>query len=317
LTTAFATSWLGLPAWPDGIEAESLIVIRAPEPPLRPWRVVSGTQWQLEPQAAEPVLTTADPQSDPDRGNCPEGMVEARGGMKRDGARGSVEELQTSSCSEWVDHPEPQSCNAFDPVKFAALSRDLPTQPMDFCIDRYEYPNRAGENPVIMVNWDEARDHCAERGARLCTEDEFTFACEGPEARPYATGFVRDAHACVIDRPWRIVDFEVFAQRTGPRIARELDALWQGERTGSHPDCRSPFGALDMTGNVDEWTLSSRGEGLRSILKGGYWGPVHARCRSSTRVHNEWFYFYQIGFRCCAPASAGIFDGGADDTDAH
>jgi hypothetical protein len=172
---------------------------------------------------------------------------------------------------------------------------------MHFCIDRFEYPDVAGEYPVIMVNWNEAGAHCADQGKRLCTEDEWTFACEGEMARPYANGFARDRTACVIDHPWRPVDFEVFVARTGPRIVRELDDLWQGEPTGSRLRCRSPFGAYDMTGNVDEWTVTTHPEGLRSILKGGYWGPVHARCRTSTRVHNEDFYFYQIGFRCCAP----------------
>lgn len=290
-----------------GVEG-SLVVPRErePEPPLRPWHQVDGTQWQLDPPptADLPASYAPDPQDDAGAGPCPAGMVEARGAMKRDGPHGTVEDLQTRACSEWVDHPEPHSCNAFDAAKWAALSRDLPTTPMHFCIDRYEYPGSAGQYPVIMVDWLEARAHCAARGRRLCTEEEWTFACEGPEARPYANGYVRDPRACVIDKPWRLVDFPVFAARTGPRVEREIDALWQGEPAGSRRRCVSPFGAYDMTGNVDEWTVTSRPEGLRSILKGGYWGPVHARCRSSTRVHNEWFYFYQIGFRCCADLPA-------------
>ncbi len=286
----------------SGVELESLTVAPrlqlGPEPPVRPWKLVGAKEWQLEASPGEGALDLPDEPAA--RGDCPDGMVEVRGSMKRDGPRATVEELQTLSCSEWTDHPEPRSCNAFDPVKWAALSADLPTRAMHFCIDRLEYPDRAGEFPVIMVNWYEAGAHCAEQGKRLCTEDEWTFACEGEDARPYANGFVRDSTACVVDRPWRPVDFELFASRTGPRIVRELDELWQGEPTGSRPRCRSESGAYDMTGNVDEWTVTSRSGGLRSILKGGYWGPVHARCRSSTRVHNEDFYFYQIGFRCCA-----------------
>jgi formylglycine-generating enzyme required for sulfatase activity len=50
---------------------------------------------------------------------------------------------------------------------------------------------------------------------------------------------------------------------------------------------------------VDEWTYATTNEGSRSILKGGYWGEVRARCRPSTRVHGENFAFYQQGFRCC------------------
>jgi sulfatase modifying factor 1 len=296
-----------------GLELETMVSFRETETPLRPWRVVDGTQWQLEAQAGEAIADEPDAeQDDAERGDCPAGMVEVRGAMKLDGPHGAVVDLQTTACSEWVEHPEPHSCNAFDPVKWAVLARDLPTRDMHFCIDRYEYPDRAGQYPVIMVDWDEAAAHCGSQGRRLCTEDEWTFACEGPEARPYANGFVRDARACVVDRPWRLVDFEVFASRIGPRIEREIDTLWQGEPAGSHTACRSPFGAFDMTGNVDEWTVTSRPEGLRSILKGGYWGPVHARCRGSTRVHNEWFYFYQIGFRCCAAVPPAEQDGSVE-----
>jgi hypothetical protein len=121
----------------------------------------------------------------------------------------------------------------------------------------------------------------------------------------------RGTRACVVDHPWRIGDFALFAERTGPRIERGIDALWQGEPAGPRRACVSPFGAYDLTGNVDEWTVTSRGEGLRSILKGGYWGTVHARCRSSTRVHGESFYFYQIRFRCCADVPPAD-DAGAD-----
>jgi formylglycine-generating enzyme len=301
IASALAPHAFELPGARSGLALESLTKTSEPEHVPRQWRTIDKTQWQLVAAEGEGV---ADGAEDPlERANCPEGMVEARGKMKRDGARGTVEDLQTLACSEWTDHPEPRSCSAFDRGKWATLSRDLPTRPMQFCIDRLEYPNRAGEYPVIMVNWREAGAHCSEQGKRLCTEDEWTFACEGEEARPYSTGFTRDRHACVIDRPWRVVDFEVFASRTGPRILRELDDLWQGEPTGSHPLCRSTFGAFDMTGNVDEWTVTARAEGNRSILKGGYWGPIHARCRTSTRVHNEDFYFYQIGFRCCASPS--------------
>lgn len=288
------TGWLGASTLGAGTVDE--------QRPLRNWRLVDGRAWQLVAPTADEDAGERDDGGG--AGPCPRDMVEARGAMKLDGVREDVEELQTRACSVWTDHPEPRSCWAFDAARWAELSRDLPTRPMHYCIDRYEYPGRRGEYPLIMVNWREAAADCARAGKRLCTEDEWTFACEGEQARPYATGYVRDAQACVIDRPWRFVHLEVFGVRTGERVARELDELWQGEPAGSHPRCVSPFGAYDMTGNVDEWTVTSRAKGLRSILKGGYWGPIHARCRTSTRVHNEEFYFYQIGFRCCAAPAA-------------
>jgi MYXO-CTERM domain-containing protein len=61
-----------------------------------------------------------------------------------------------------------------------------------------------------------------------------------------------------------------------------------------------------MTGNVDEWTHSARSTGFASVLKGGYWGPVRARCRPATRAHNEDFVAYQQGFRCCGEADTAV-----------
>ena len=37
-----------------------------------------------------------------------------------------------------------------------------------FCIDRYEYPNKAGGEPQTEVDYDEAADLCAKQGKRLC-----------------------------------------------------------------------------------------------------------------------------------------------------
>ena len=149
---------------------------------------------------------------------------------------------------------------------------------------------------------------CKEQGKRLCTEDEWTFACEGEEALPYPYGYLRDAERCVIDQvPRRLSRWARFHSRS-ERTRTELDRLWQGEPSGRRPGCRSPFGVYDMTGNVDEWTRSvHERERWPSILKGGYWGPMVNRCRASTRIHNEWFAYYQLGFRCCKdlPAPAG------------
>jgi len=145
-----------------------------------------------------------------------------------------------------------------------------------------------------------ARDRATRDGKRLCSETEWTFACEGEEAWPHPYGYTRSPEICDIDRPWRGFDQRAFWDRSSRAAMLELDRLWQGEASGSRPACRSPFGIYDMTGNVDEWTQSVSTQGHCSILKGGYWGQVRSRCRPSTRVHDEDFAFYQQGFRCCA-----------------
>ncbi len=62
------------------------------------------------------------------------------------------------------------------------------TSKKHFCIDNYEWPNKVGETPVVMKNWYEARDACQSVGKRLCSQDEWTLACEGPERLPYPYG---------------------------------------------------------------------------------------------------------------------------------
>ena len=292
----------------------------APGAPTRPWTLLAGKHWQIaSPETEDPSVTDA---TEGTRGGCPTGMVDVQGSMKVDGERGTVEGLQDTTCTDWINRDFPERCARFDAGRWKEISRDLPVKTRHFCVDRFEYPDRKGEFPVIAVTWREAIGLCEEHGKRLCTEDEWTFACEGEDARPYPTGFERDEKACVIDRPWKLFDERLLAVRDSAFAIGEIDYVWQGEASGSRPLCRSPFGVYDTTGNVDEWTRSTQREGYESVFKGGYWGPVRARCRAATRAHNEDFYFYQQGFRCCADAPAeaapeeATTDAGPADTSA-
>lgn len=280
----------------------------ADEPTSRSWRSIDGRHWQIVSADAiadagaivieDPARTDA---AERTRGACPSGMVEIAGQAKIDGAP-PIEQLQESVCTDWIRREYPARCGTFDEAGWGKIAAGLATRPMRFCIDRFEYPNLRGAYPIIFVTWLEAKALCAKSAKRLCTEDEWTFACEGEEARPYPYGYRRDDTACVIDREHRPFDEDKLRRRDSPEAMRELDRLWQGEASGARARCRSPFGVYDQTGNVDEWTVSTHAGGYPSILKGGYWGRIRARCRPSTRAHGETFAFYQQGFRCCADA---------------
>lgn len=272
----------------------------ASEPLAHHWQLINGRHWQIISPAMEDVSVTD--ASEGTRGRCAEGMVEVEGRMMVDGWGDSdaVDALQKTTCVSWINRTFPERCAQFDEERWRVLSRSIPTQPMHFCIDRFEYPNRRGAYPWILVNWNEAKVVCARDAKRLCTEAEWTFACEGEKAMPYPYGYTRDRDACTIDRPWRKVDASALVPRDTEQALTELDLLWQGEQSGARPRCRSAFGVFDMTGNVDEWTRSVVPGERPSILKGGYWGPVRTRCRPSTRAHDETFAFYQQGFRCCS-----------------
>jgi hypothetical protein len=227
-------------------------------------------------------------------GSCPEGMVEVEGDYCP-----TLEQ----TCTRWMD-PEgtvPRRCSEF--AKTGACQGK--TLKKHFCIDRFEYPNKVGEKPVIFKTWYEAGDTCKAQGKRLCGDSEWTLACEGQERLPYPYGYERNSQACNIDKSHPDVNEQALAN---PKTRdAEIARLWQGEPSGSRESCVSPFGAFDMTGNVDEWVVNESGMPYKSGLKGGYWGPVRDRCRPMTTAHNEQFAFYQIGFRCCSdvPPSAG------------
>jgi len=176
-----------------------------------------------------------------------------------------------------------------------------------FCVDVFEYPNIEGVKPAVMVDFNDAERACASEGKRLCTVEEWEFACEGSQMWPYPYGIQRDKSACNIDQ--KVVEPELGAFSDPWKISSEVARLDQRAPSGSFPRCVSPFGVHDMTGNVDEWVDNKAGKQtekpFRSSLKGGYWGPVRARCRPITSSHNEWFSFYQVGFRCCRDAKGG------------
>lgn len=203
-------------------------------------------------------------------------------------------------CLRWLDKDQsptanfgigPLRCAEFAPSKCLSSKR----RRMEFLIDKFEWPNRENEFPLVTIDWYSAKAKCESVGKRLCTADEWTFACEGPTMKPYpyGDGLHRDATACNIDEP--------SMDPTTPRS--EWPKHNRSVPSGVMKNCVSWAGANDMTGNVDEWVHNvggrKDGDPYFSGLKGGYFGPVRARCRPMTTVHGPTFSFYQQGFRCC------------------
>ncbi len=202
-------------------------------------------------------------------------------------------------CLRWLDEDTRMRCAEFAPSRCTGRRRH-----MSVCMDRHEYPNQPGVSPMVMVNWHEAQALCASQNKRLCTQAEWTFACEGPDMNPYPYGNARDATACRIDHQTMRPDR---ARLGNPATTADESArLYEAVPSGAMARCVSWAGIHDMTGNVDEWTVNESGTPFQSALKGGWWGHIRARCRPATTSHNEGFVYYQIGFRCCAdPRAAG------------
>jgi formylglycine-generating enzyme len=193
-------------------------------------------------------------------------------------------------------------CKRYAPAKCLSKARE----PLRFCMDRYEWPNRKGEKPRTLVSWPEAQALCESREKRLCTEHEFNFACEGESMKAHVYGNERDDTKCHFDRPYRERTYNY--QRWEPCMANEacraeFERLDQRLPAGSMPGCVSDHGVYDLNGNVNEWVhRTDQRSPNRSGLKGGWWGPVRNRCRPMTTFHLEGDYGYEAGFRCCKDA---------------
>ena len=205
---------------------------------------------------------------------------------------------------EFVNDPsKSERCTRFaEPSVCESESRVM----MRYCIDRYEWPNRAGATPQVLVDWREAAAQCEGAGKRLCDESEWLFACEGEDMLPYTYGYLRDPTRCVLDRmhvdngdallPWE-------SCMSSDACRRSFERVDQREPAGRFGECRSPFGVFDMNGNVNEWvSLTGELAPHRAGLKGGWWGPVRSRCRPTVRSHSELYRGYEVGFRCCRNA---------------
>jgi len=175
-----------------------------------------------------------------------------------------------------------------------------------FCVDTYEYPNKKGERPEVMNDFPHAQRLCAAQGKRVCTETEWTMACEGPSYKPYPYGYVRDPNKCRGDRPYRFPNVKKTVSKDKKAAHEEIERLWDGTVSGSQPDCVSDYGVYDMPGNADELASSETKEPkskFDNVTTGGPWlEGVRNQCRPKIYTHNEGFAYYYLSFRCCAEA---------------
>ena len=182
-----------------------------------------------------------------------------------------------------------------------------PTTEIRVCMDQYEAPNRRGAKPFVMKSYDDARKWCGDHGKRPCAEREWELACEGADHLPLAYGWRVDRKVCNSDKSWMAFDVKRLSL-PGSEGQAEVDRLWQGDPSGQHLACVSPFGIYDMMGNVEEWITSRKGRRYQGALMGGFWSKPWTGCRGTNDAHEPGFTSYETGFRCCA--EPGTLDAG-------
>jgi hypothetical protein len=261
-----------------------------PPPPPPPPPVVAPP-----PPVAEVVDAGAPPPAPPaDAGGplaCPADMKLVDGDY--------CSELEHKCLKSWYDKSNKKTiCEEFEPASAHCTGGKSHKR---YCIDDYEWPNQKGERPEVMNRFHQAEVKCAAVGKRMCTESEWTLACEGPEMKPFPYGYTRDATKCNGDHPWDQPNMKKVAKRDASELAR----LWHGVRSGSQPACVSDYGVSDLPANTDEVVASEQLSGDRakfdSVHTGGPWYKgVRNQCRPKIYTHNEGFYYYFLSFRCCA-----------------
>ena len=138
----------------------------------------------------------------------------------------------------------------------------------------YLHQAEYAEYPVVLITWSQAAAYAAAIGGRLPTEAEWEKAARGTAAANY---------------PWG---------NDSPDIAfvNQRAALMP---VGSFPAGASPYGALDMAGNVTEWVADWYGSNNKErVLRGGSYESNAAGLRSARRdkARPEWV-FKTVGFR--------------------
>jgi formylglycine-generating enzyme required for sulfatase activity len=194
-------------------------------------------------------------------------------------------------CNRWLDVEGTPFARC---AEYAHRSRCVGKRvPLRFCIDRREYTPPGEKLPLNHASYDIATKTCESLGKRICTDNEWNFACEGEDMLPYPYGYERRA-VCNQDRT------DLFEKNPRMQILKDLR-----EPADGRPECRSPFGVENMTGNMDEPVAREgfeKNEPFRNALKGGWWMPARNRCRPATTAHDDYFRDIQIGVRCCSAA---------------
>jgi gamma-glutamyl hercynylcysteine S-oxide synthase len=229
-----------------------------------------SNEWKVLPQTLVAITATKR------AGSAPEGMIKIPGadfnfkvsGIEIEGFNDIGVDVQypwENSPRRYHEHPMHLDSFYIDkyPVtnaeykKFVDSGTYHPKDALNYLRDwkNGTYPSGWADKPVTWVSLEDARAYAAWAGKRLPREWEWQYAAQGTDGRLYPWG-----------NSW---------QHDAVPTPNQTRTLTAPDAVNAHPTGASPFGVMDMVGNIWQWTDEYADDHTRGgILRGGsYYQP--------------------------------------------
>lgn len=216
----------------------------------------------------EPEARVAPPQ-EVKSGSCPDGMAYVPGGSFMMGAEQghAIRPLHRVTITKpyCIDILE-VTLEDFEQCEGAGgcvmkKPKGLGRSPGSKCNKLWKKWENRQKHPINCITWEEAHAYCKWRKKRLPSEAEWEFAARGPESFKFPWGNQPPTE----ELAWN--DMYIVPNRNhakcadmGPEICPTHlgNGAWGTREVGGYPRGKSPFGVLDMGGNVAEWVQDWR-----------------------------------------------------------